>query len=161
MTITSVTKTEVKAEIDPNTRFDIENGKIGFYCEGWKSNAFHTICCFPEEGILKYSSINPLLKSRATQPCCREVTFKCDFVNTNYKPGNVLTIRDPAITPELLVRTSGELIIHRSFWLNRPVSISSFSMGINPLKTLNCTYFHQLKDYHSSIAKTGWAFSIK
>ncbi len=93
--IISATGTEVKAEIHPDTRFYIENGKIGFYGEGWKSNAHHTISCDPATGVMKYSSFKPFLESEAIQTACREVTFKGDFTKIELQTGNVLTIRDP------------------------------------------------------------------
>jgi len=93
--ITSVTSNEVKTEIHPDTRFDIQNGKISFYGEGWKSNAYHTISCDPVTGVMKYSSFRPFLESQATQTGCREVTFKGDFSKIDLRVGNVLTIRDP------------------------------------------------------------------
>jgi hypothetical protein len=93
--ITSISDNEVKAEIHPDTRFDIENGKISFYGEGWKSNAHHTISCDPVTGVMKYSSFKPFLESQAAQTGCREVTFKGDFPKVNFQTGNILTIRDP------------------------------------------------------------------
>lgn len=93
--IISVSSAEIKTEIHPDTRFYIENGKIGFYGEGWKSNAHHTISCDPATGVMKYSSFKPFLESQATQTACREVTFKGDFSKVDLRAGNVLTIRDP------------------------------------------------------------------
>jgi len=93
--ITSVSGSEVKAEIHRDTRFAIEKGKISFYGEGWKSNAHHTISCDPATGVMKYSTFRPFLESRATQTGCREVTFKGDFSKLELQTGNVLTIRDP------------------------------------------------------------------
>jgi hypothetical protein len=93
--ITSVSDNEVKAEIHPDSRFDINNGKISFYGEGWKSNAHHTISCDPVTGVMKYSSFKPFLESQATQTGCGEVSFKGDFSKVNFEAGNILTIRDP------------------------------------------------------------------
>ncbi|GAB1454687.1 right-handed parallel beta-helix repeat-containing protein [Draconibacterium sp.] len=93
--ITSATSKEVTVEVHPDTRFDIKNGKISFYGEGWKSNAHHTISCDPITGVMKYSSFRPFLESEATQTACREVTFKGDFSKVDLQTGNVLTIRDP------------------------------------------------------------------
>ena len=93
--ITSVTSSEVKAEIHPDTRFDITNGKISFYGEGWKSNAHHTISCDPATGVMKYSSFKPFLESQAVHTSCNEVTFIGDFSKANFQAGNILTIRDP------------------------------------------------------------------
>ncbi|WP_423126973.1 right-handed parallel beta-helix repeat-containing protein [Gaoshiqia sp. Z1-71] len=93
--IRSATNNEAIAEIHPDTRFDIKNGKIRFYGEGWKSNAYHTISCDPATGVMKYSSFRPFLESQATQTGCREVTFKGDFSKLELRTGNVLTIRDP------------------------------------------------------------------
>lgn len=93
--ITSAGDKEVKVEIHPDTRFTIEKGKIGFYGEGWKSNAYHTISCNPVTGVMRYSSFKPFLESKATQTGCREVTFIGDFSKAALHPGDVLTIRDP------------------------------------------------------------------
>jgi hypothetical protein len=93
--IISTTSDEVKTEIHPDTRFDIKNGKISFYGEGWKSNAYHTISCNPVTGVMKYSSFMPFLESQAAQTGCRDVTFKGDFSKVDLQTGNVLTIRDP------------------------------------------------------------------
>lgn len=93
--ITSVSSNEVKVEIHPDTRYDITNGKISFFGEGWKSNAHHTISCDPFTSVMKYSSFKPFLESQAVQTGCSEVTFKGDFPKANFHNGNILTIRDP------------------------------------------------------------------
>jgi len=95
MKITSVNDKEVKTEIHPDTRFAIEKGKISFYGEGWKANAYHTISCNPVTGVMIYSSFNPFLESKAKQTGCREVSFTGDFSKAALHPGDVLTIRDP------------------------------------------------------------------
>jgi len=105
--IISINSGEVKAEIHPDTRFDIKNGQIGFYGEGWKSNAYHTISCNPVSGEMKYSTFRPFLESQATQTGCREVTFKGDFSKVDLQTGNILTLRDP-------YRDNSGAFIHRS-----------------------------------------------
>ncbi len=95
LTLKSVSDSVVKAEIHPDTKYLIENGKIILYGEGWKSQSFHTILFNPEKDILKYSSFGPFLKSKAIETSPLHVTFKGDFTKNKYQPGDVLTIRDP------------------------------------------------------------------
>jgi hypothetical protein len=95
LTITALTDEEAKVEIHPDTKFVIENGKMAFYGEGWKSISLHTISYSPKKELMKYSSFSPFLQCEAIQTGCREVTFKGDFTKMRNQVGDVLTIRDP------------------------------------------------------------------
>lgn len=96
VTITSVSPTAIKMKIHPDSRYFIENGKIGFYGEGWKSNSHHTISLDPQKDLMRYSSFGLFLKANAKtiQEDNRTVLFEGDFSKTNYKVGDVLSIRD-------------------------------------------------------------------
>ncbi len=95
MTIKSVSDHSVMTEIHPDSKFSIENGKISFYGEGWKSKSYHTILVDPEKDVMRYSSFEPFLKSKAIQTHPSNVNFEGDFSKMNLQPGNVLTMRDP------------------------------------------------------------------
>ena len=95
VTIKSVSDSVVKTEIHPDSKYLIENGRINFYGEGWKSQSFHTILFNPAKDILQYSSFRPFLKSKATETSPLHVNFKGDFTKNKYRPDDVLTIRDP------------------------------------------------------------------
>jgi len=94
--ITSVSPTAIKMKIHPDSRYFIENGKIGFYGEGWKSNSHHTICLNPQNDLMRYSSFEPFFKAKAKtiQEENRTVLFQGDFTKANYKVGDMLSIRD-------------------------------------------------------------------
>lgn len=96
LTITSVSPTAIKMKIHPDSRYFIENGKIGFYGEGWKSNSHHTISLDPKNDLMRYSSFELFLKAKAKtiQEEKRTVLFEGDFAKANYKVGDVLSIRD-------------------------------------------------------------------
>lgn len=94
VTITSVSPSAIKMKIHPDSKYFIENGKIGFYGEGWKSNSHHTISLDKEKNIMRYSSFEPFLKSKAIQEENGIVLFESDFSKENYKIGEVLSIRD-------------------------------------------------------------------
>jgi len=94
VTITSVSPSAIEMKIHPDSRYFIEKGKIGFYGEGWKSNSHHAISFDKEKNLMRYSSFEPFLKSKAIQEENRIVLFEGDFSKTNYKVGDVLSIRD-------------------------------------------------------------------
>lgn len=94
VTITSVSPSAIRIKIHPDSKYFIENGKIGFYGEGWKSNSHHTISLDKEKNIMRYSSFDPFLKSKAFQEENRTVSFEGDFSKENYQIGEVLSIRD-------------------------------------------------------------------
>ncbi|QKJ63406.1 right-handed parallel beta-helix repeat-containing protein [Flavobacterium sp. M31R6] len=94
VTILSVSPTVIEMQIHPDSRYFIENDKIGFYGEGWKSNSYHTISLDKEKNLMRYSTFGPFLKSKAIQKENRTVLFEGDFAKENYKVGDVLSIRD-------------------------------------------------------------------
>lgn len=94
VTIISVAPSAIEMKIHPDSRYFIENGKIGFYGEGWKSNSYHTISLDKEKNLMRYSSFEPFLKSKAIQKDNRTILFEGDFAKANYKVGDVLSIRD-------------------------------------------------------------------
>jgi hypothetical protein len=46
LTIRSVANNAVEVDIHPDSKYLIDNGRIVFYGEGWKSNSYHTILWF-------------------------------------------------------------------------------------------------------------------
>jgi len=95
LTITSFTDSIVEASIHPDSKYVINNEKIDFYGEGWKTKAYHTILFNPVNNTLHYSSFKPFLESRAVPLSPFRVRFEGDFSKTSFHPGEVLTIRDP------------------------------------------------------------------
>jgi hypothetical protein len=93
-TITSVSPSAITIKIHPDSKYFIENGKIGFYGEGWKSNSFNTIALDNEKKLMLYATFDPFLKSKAIQQENTNVLFEGDFSKVTYKAGDVLTIRD-------------------------------------------------------------------
>ncbi len=95
LTIRSVSDSVIETEIHPDSKYTIENGRISFYGEGWRSRSYHTILFDSQKQRLYYSSLNPLLESRAVQRSLLHVRFEGRFANANYHIGDVLSFRDP------------------------------------------------------------------
>ena len=95
LTIKSATRQTIETEIHPDSKYLINDGKISFYGEGWKSNSFHAILFQPDKERMKYSSFKPFLESRAVKTAPQSVTFTGDFSKSEFHRGDILTIRDP------------------------------------------------------------------
>lgn len=96
LTIRSVGPEEIQASVHPDSRYHIdENGRINWYGEQWKSNAFHTIVFDSVTQTSRYSNFAPFLTSTAVTTGPLQLSFKGEFSKTGFHPGNVLTIRDP------------------------------------------------------------------
>lgn len=95
ITVQSVNDNVIETAIHPDSKFAIDSGHIRFYGEGWKTQSYHTILFDPVKDILRYSSFKPFLQSKAVQTGPLAVRFEGNFKNSNYKPGEILTVRDP------------------------------------------------------------------
>jgi hypothetical protein len=94
-TINSVSDTLLEAEIHPDSKYRIENGKFIFYDEGWEPDSFHAIVFDPEQNTMKYSTFKPFIAAKAHETSLLHVKFAGDFRNTNFLEGDILTVRDP------------------------------------------------------------------
>jgi len=94
-TIKSVTDKIVEAEIHPDSRYVIDNSRILFYGEGWKTRSHHTIVFEPAANTLRYSTFKPFLESNAVQVSPFQVRFEGNFAKNAFHPGDVVTLRDP------------------------------------------------------------------
>lgn len=95
LTIKSVSSQAIETVIHPDSKYFIDNGRIHFYGEGWKSKSYHTILFEADKNVMKYSSFKPLSESKAIQTSPSRVTFQGEFSKTNFHAGDILTIRDP------------------------------------------------------------------
>jgi hypothetical protein len=95
MTFREVSDSLVIADIHPDSKYAIINGRLNWYGEGWGMNGFHAVLVDPKMGTEFYSSWDPFAKSEAQEVAPFKVRFKGNFSNTSFKPGQVLTIRDP------------------------------------------------------------------
>ncbi len=95
LSIQSFTDSIVEVDIHPDSKYAIENGRIVFYGEGWKSKSLHTILFKPAMSTLHYSNFKPFLDSKATQLSPFRVRFNGNFSRSRFSPGDVLTMRDP------------------------------------------------------------------
>lgn len=94
LTYTKVNDEGVEVAMHRDTRYEIVNGKISLYGEGWRSNLNHCIEYNPEKETFSYSQGWNILAGSVA----KEVTHgKVHFVTPkNFQPkvGNTLTIRD-------------------------------------------------------------------
>jgi len=94
MTIKEITGTSVVADIHPDSKFAIINGRLEWYGEKWITKNHHAVLVRPGQGMLLYSSWDPFLKSKAEVLGPLKVKFSGDFSKFKAQPGDVLTIRD-------------------------------------------------------------------
>ncbi|HKO80627.1 MAG TPA: right-handed parallel beta-helix repeat-containing protein [Chitinophagaceae bacterium] len=95
LAIQTVSAQAIETVIHPDSKYFIDNGRIHFYGEGWKSQSYHTILFEAGKNVMKYSSFKPLDESKAIQTSPLHVTFQGDFSKTSFHPGDILTLRDP------------------------------------------------------------------
>ena len=95
MTFVEVSATKITATINPSSTYTIMDGKLIFYGEGWKMKHHHAILIDPEPDAFYYSKFIPFLKSKATQIAPFKIEFEGDFSKYDFKPGQILTVRDP------------------------------------------------------------------
>lgn len=94
ITYTRVDEAGVEVRIHRDARYEIANGKIHLYGEGWRSNRNHCIEYDPENQHFFYSQgWNRLAASPATEVAPGVVRFSTP---TDFRPkvGNTLTVRD-------------------------------------------------------------------
>ena len=94
LTIESATDSAIETTIHPDSKYVINNGRINFYGEGWKSKSYHTILFEPQKEMMYYSTFKPFLESKAVQASPFHVRFEGDFSKNKFHPGEVLTFRD-------------------------------------------------------------------
>jgi hypothetical protein len=95
MTFKTVSDSSITATIYPDSKYSIIHDRLVWYGEGWGMNNFHAILTDPRTGINTYSSWDSFLNSPAEQIDDRTVKFSGRFTGNLFKPGDVLTIRDP------------------------------------------------------------------
>lgn len=94
MTYTKVTDGEVEVSIHPDTRYEIDGGRIHLYGEGWRSNKNHCIKYDAQAETFKYcQDWNILAASKPTEISRGKVCFATP---EGFLPqvGSTLTIRD-------------------------------------------------------------------
>ena len=96
MTIRSVGPDRAEVLIHPDSRYRIdEAGGIHFYGEGWEGRNFFSIVYDPVDETMRYSSVDPFLRGKATSIGPLQVRFEGDFSKAGWRAGQVLTFRDP------------------------------------------------------------------
>lgn len=94
MTIKQINETSVVADVHPDSKFAIIEGRLEWYGEKWIAKNHHAVLVRPDQGMLFYSSWEPFMKSKAEILAPLQVKFTGDFSKFNAKPGDVLTVRD-------------------------------------------------------------------
>jgi hypothetical protein len=94
MTLEEITPTSVIANIHPDSKFAIIDGRLEWYGEKWIAKNHHAVLVRPSQGTLSYSGWEPFLKSKAEKTGPLKVKFTGDFSKFNAQPDDVLTVRD-------------------------------------------------------------------
>lgn len=86
---------EVEFEVNPDTRFDIIDGRIVLYGEGWRTVHHHCVEYNPQTDMCHYGNEKwiPLLSAPVRQTSVNRLVFEKPG-NFKLTPGSVLTIRD-------------------------------------------------------------------
>lgn len=94
MSLKEVSETTVIADIHPDSKFAILDGRLEWYGEKWIAGNHHAVLVRPDKGMLLYSDWDPFLKSKAERITPLRVKFSGNFSKFKGRPGEVLTIRD-------------------------------------------------------------------
>lgn len=95
MTFKEVADSVITADIHPDSKYAIINGKLTWYGEGWGMHGFHAILVDAKAGTEVYSSWDPFASSEAVETGPLTVRFKGNFLKKSFLPGEILTVRDP------------------------------------------------------------------
>ncbi len=117
MTFREVTDTAIIADINPDSKYAIVNGRLKWYGEGWGMQNFHAILINPDQGTAFYSSWSPFQKAKAVVITLNRIHFTGDFEKNRFHSGDVLTVRDP-------IRDEVGAFINRS----KDISLKNVSM---------------------------------
>lgn len=95
LTLEELAPNQIIASIHPDSKYAIIDDRIKFYGEGWsmQENLF-SIMSDTVEGTNLYSSLEPILNSRAIEIAPFKVRFEGDFSNTSYKEKEILSTRN-------------------------------------------------------------------
>ena len=94
ITYTKVSPTAVEVSLHKDSRYEVTDGRIHLYGEGWRSNKNHCIEYDPDTEHFFYSNgWNTLSSSKATEVAPGIVRFATPE-NFHPKAGNTLTVRD-------------------------------------------------------------------
>lgn len=94
MTLENITTTSVTANIHPDSKFAIIDGRLEWYGEKWITKNHHAVLFKPSQGTLWYSGWEAFEKSKAEKTGPLKVKFTGDFSKFKAQPGDILTIRD-------------------------------------------------------------------
>ncbi|SDL16883.1 right-handed parallel beta-helix repeat-containing protein [Siphonobacter aquaeclarae] len=78
-------------DIHPDARYQIRDGRLTFYGEGWKTSHFHAVAFDSTQGTMRYSSWKPFQTATATDLGRGRVLFR---PAVDIKSGTILTVRD-------------------------------------------------------------------
>lgn len=95
MKFIDVTPEYITAEVHPDSKYMVMDGKLYWYGDGWGVERYHVILKDITMGTAIYSSWDPIGKGKITTLEPLKIRIDGDFKNTNYKAGQVLTVRDP------------------------------------------------------------------
>lgn len=94
MTLEEITPTSVTANIHPDSKFAINDGRLEWYGEKWITKNHHAVLFRPNAGTLTYSGWDAFSKSKAEKISPLKIKFTGDFSKLKAQAGDVLTIRD-------------------------------------------------------------------
>ncbi len=93
--ILEISNDRTKLEAHPDTKFEVHNGQLLFYGEGWGTKPMHTVVVKPKEDKVFRSSWAPFARLKATKESINTIVFEGDVSAAGFEAGDILTIRNP------------------------------------------------------------------
>ncbi|SMO51818.1 Right handed beta helix region [Saccharicrinis carchari] len=93
--IVEVSNDRTKLETHPDTKFEVHDGQLLFYGEGWGTRPMHTVIVKPAEDKVFRSSWAPFAQFKATKESFNTIAFDGDVSEAGFETGDILTIRNP------------------------------------------------------------------
>ncbi|MCG2461495.1 right-handed parallel beta-helix repeat-containing protein [Flavobacteriaceae bacterium F89] len=96
MEVVKMTDTTVTVQVNPDSRYWIQNRKITWYGDGWKSKPkrIHMVYYRPSLETMYYGKYRPFNSGKVYEPTPGKLIFKGDFLNSEFQEGDILTFRD-------------------------------------------------------------------
>ncbi len=93
--IVEIANGKTRIESHPDTHFEVVNGNVLFYGEGWGTKPMHTVVVKPEEDLVYRTSWSAFARLNATRESFNTIIFDGEVSEAGFEEGDILTIRNP------------------------------------------------------------------
>lgn len=93
--IVEIANGKTRIESHPDTHFEVVNGNVLFYGEGWGTKPMHAVVVKPEEDLVYRISWSAFARLNATRESFNTIIFDGEVSEAGFEEGDILTIRNP------------------------------------------------------------------